>query len=84
MIPEVRKRINENVLVPIRNIFWAGTSGEVRFTKVSLKKLINGNVYYSITAFPKGKEMNFLEVVLFHKGKSMQIVMFSFKGKMSQ
>ncbi|NQT52955.1 hypothetical protein HQ576_12935 [bacterium] len=80
---ETRPQITQGLLAQISGLFLGDAGEEVAFTKVALRKLIAGVWYYSVVAFPKGKEMNHLEVIL-HAGETgVKVASLGFKAKVA-
>ena len=83
MTSQCRVQVSKSMLTRVRGLFWPPGEKDVAFTKASTRKLVDGKWYYSVVAFPKGKEMNFLEVMLDTGGPRPEVASLKFKAKIS-
>ena len=77
----LRPDVRVAFLTWLRNRVWGKGAGEVEFTETLVGKLVNGERIYSVIAQPKGKEMNFLDIMMRQGEEGMRIASFDFKIK---
>lgn len=81
MTAQLRGQVNPALLNQIRRMFWSKAEGPLAFTEESQRKLINGQWYLSVVAYPSDLPASHIEVLLLTTETDTKVASIGFKAK---
>jgi hypothetical protein len=81
MTSQLRGQVNAALLNQIRQMFWSKAEGPLAFSGASQRKLINGQWYVSVIAYPSDLPASHIEMLLLARDTDTLVASIGFKAK---